>query len=174
MPRQLSQCSSWAVDWTVCFWTSSRSKRLFCSLKHPVRLWGPPSILFSGYGGGGAFSLGIQQLGLGSDSSPPVLRVQMSGAVFVQTTYLHGADWGNFTLISWYRYRCKSNWRQCRHHGVVLYCFLASVSHQDRWPDWENISQYDPRHDWQACVSTGDNTVEVVKIWRGKLDWIHP
>ena len=54
----------------------------------------------------------------------------MGGAVLVLTTYLHGADWGNFTLIS-----CTDidvNQIDISVGIMVLCCVLASVSHQDR------------------------------------------
>jgi len=91
---------------------------------------GPTQRFIQWVWGGGALSLGIRRRGLGTDSSPLVLRAQMGGAVLVLTTYLHGADWGNFTLIS-----CTDidvNQIDISVGIMVLCCVLASVSHQDR------------------------------------------
>lgn len=73
---------------------------------------------------------------------------------------------GKLYLNLLYRYRCKSNWHQCGHHGVVL-CFSISITprsmtwlrkRQPVWPKaWlASLCQY-----WrQRCRSCRDMTRE--------------
>jgi hypothetical protein len=57
-----------AMGWMVWVLNPSSGKRFFCSLECPGWLWGPPSLLFSGYR---VSFLGVEQLGCGIDRSPP-------------------------------------------------------------------------------------------------------
>lgn len=153
------------MDWTVCFWTSSRSKRLFCSLKRPFWLWGPPIILFVWYRE--ALSLGIQQLRLVADSSPPSsAEVTDEWSSTCADNTPTGCGLRKLYLNLLYRYRCKLNWRQSGHHGFVS-CFSISITprlmtwlrrHQPVWPKaWlASLCQYWRRH----CRSCRDMTRE--------------
>ena len=107
---------------------------------------------FYSVGTGGLFLWGYSSWGLELTAHLPlVLRLEMSGAVLVLTTYPHGADWGNCAEVrdewsctcadyipTWcglgklylnllYRYRCKLNWRQSGHHGFMS-CFSISIT----------------------------------------------
>jgi len=39
------------MDWVIRDSIPGKGKRFFSSSKHPDQLWGPPSLLFSGYQG---------------------------------------------------------------------------------------------------------------------------
>ena len=164
---ETTQSSDWAMDWTVCFWTSSRSKRLLFFLKRPrpVWLWGPPRILFGGYQG--ALSLGIQQLGHEADSLPASSVEVKDGWSCTCSDYMPSrCGLGKVSVNLLYKYRCKLNWHQYRLHGFVS-CFSISITprlmtwlrkHQPVWPKaWlASLCQY-----WrQRCRSCRDMTRE--------------
>jgi hypothetical protein len=98
--------------------------------------------------------------------------------LFVSNLYTRSPGWidiGSTSQLGHYIHvHIKTYQTDISSEIMISCCVAASVSHQDRWPDWEDFSQYDTRHDQQACVSLGDNTLQVIQIWRRKFDWIHP
>jgi hypothetical protein len=59
----------------------SRDKILFSIPQHPERLWGPPSLLFSGYGVGGPFQ-GVKQPERVTGHSSPTSAEDKNGAMY--------------------------------------------------------------------------------------------
>jgi hypothetical protein len=66
-----------------------KGKKLFCTTQAPHRLWGPPSVLFSGFRG--AVSLRVTQQGREIDHSPQSsAEVKNGGVIYVHSpTLLH-------------------------------------------------------------------------------------
>jgi hypothetical protein len=73
-----------AVGWTIWGSSSSGGRRFLCC---PEWLWGPHSLLFSGYQG--SFS-GIKWPGYEIDHSPPSNAKLMSGYIPLTLVCLHG------------------------------------------------------------------------------------
>ena len=76
---------------------SQQGQEHFSSPTRPDRLWGSPSLLFSGYMGSFA---GIEQLGCDADNSPPP-RVEVKnewGYTSTPPIRLDGVDSDNFHL----------------------------------------------------------------------------
>ena len=89
------------MGFTIQSWNLGRDERFFCSLECPDRLWGQPTLLFSGYRG---FFLRVNWLGLEDDnlsqhsakaknewtctSTPPTIMVWTETTLLIHVIYM--------------------------------------------------------------------------------------
>jgi hypothetical protein len=113
--------SHWFTGWTVRSTHPSWEKRCFSSLKHPKRLWGLPSLLFSGSHGS---LVGLKCVRRDVEQSPSFsAKVKNEwGYTLTLSICLHGVDRDNFAF-----YECK---HEKYKNALFKYCcsFLALPS----------------------------------------------